>query len=483
MSSGVSRYQFRELPDGFAVEGQERPPVEVTFLPHGLEGRYVGESAGGASERFGFFNFGKLLEFVSRGLMRDWRPHEGWYGARAWAHQQTAKALARRLREQWLRLLGRADPDVLAVQRAIFAATFGDAALASEPALYRERYLVRDIVAYPAAAIAVRNTWALSRDWAVNRLHGSEAARGLRELARGLNVELSLLAEAPEPDVATQLARLGDWKSLFSDTAESYRSLNRTLMNLPGRVPHRLVCNLRLVHLDRPIEARLELLAVALYAGLRVTREAPFAPWADHGPVLLRASAVKLREALARLSRHLRQPLSPRRAADVRQLIQFLADYPEPHAGHVLGLTDRAIRWHRDRHEERAAEMRRHYGADAPTKRPPIPLPEVRGVTFLGTVGAICAEAERMRHCVASYVDQAVWGGCYLFHVEHKGEEATIEVGPEGRVRQAQGPHNRRNAAASYGKRVLNRWAAQLPRGPYAPPRSRGRNDDDAVPF
>src|SRR5947209_1837663 len=126
MNPTPSRYRFREDALGFSVEGDQRPPVRVAFLPTGLEAWCIGDTSLGSRERFGFFNFGKLLEFVARGLMRDWKPREGWYGAQAWAHEQTARAIARRLREQWLRLVNRADPMVAAVQKAVFAATFGD---------------------------------------------------------------------------------------------------------------------------------------------------------------------------------------------------------------------------------------------------------------------------------------------------------------------------------------------------------------------
>src|SRR5262249_3872495 len=149
------------------------------------------------------------------------------------------------------------------VQKAVFAATFSDAPLAGESALYQERYLVQDILRYPAAAIAVRNAWTLSRDLPLARLHGSEQARELRKLARSMGLTLHVAASLPEgPSVQVQLECLKDWKALFSDTGYAYRSLNRTLMNLPGRAPHRLVCNLRKSHLERPIDSRLELLAV-----------------------------------------------------------------------------------------------------------------------------------------------------------------------------------------------------------------------------
>jgi hypothetical protein len=480
MTLVASRYRFRESAEGFSVEGDERPPVDVVFRPVGLEAWYVGETLPGSRERFGFFNFGKLLEFVARGLMRDWQPQEGWYGARAWAQQQTARAIARRLREQWLRLVARADPVVCAVQKAIFAVTFSDAPLASEPALYQDRYLVQDVLRYPAAAIAVRNAWTLTRELPLARLHSSAPAQELRKLAQSLGVTLHLGAAMPdELSMPAQLERLKDWKALFSDTGHAYRSLNRTLMNLPGRVPHRLVCNLRRVHLERPMGgSRLELLAVVLHAGICADRADRSG--AEHEHLFQHARATQIKEAMRRVALHLRQPLDPRKASDVRQVVQFLADYPCEHNGNLVGLAERAIRWHRDQQREQMTAMRRHYGAETPTQVPPIPLPDAPGVIFLDSVGSICNEAERMQHCVASYIDLAAGGNCYLFRISYKGEEATVEVGCEGKVRQAQGPRNQRNKAARWGKRLLNRWAAKLPAMTDAPRRCVGEED---IPF
>src|SRR5262249_49036995 len=182
------------------------------------------------------------------------RPRRGWYGAGDWARRQTARAIARRLRESWQRLLARAQPDVLAVQKAVFAVTFGDAPLAWEADLYGDRYLVQDVIRFPAAAVAVRNAEELTRDLPRNRLLRSAAADEVRALAKSLGLSLYRHAESDYPTPAAQVAALRDWKPLFSDVGHAYRSLNRTLMKLPGRVPHRLVCLLRFVHLERPIE-------------------------------------------------------------------------------------------------------------------------------------------------------------------------------------------------------------------------------------
>jgi hypothetical protein len=70
-----------------------------------------------------------------------------------------------------------------------------------------------------------------------------------------------------------------------------------------------------------------------------------------------------------------------------------------------------------------------------------------------------------MHHRVASqtYIESAIDGNCYLFHVTHRDDEATVEVGVEGQVRQSPGPRNQRNKATAYGNRVLSARAARLP--------------------
>lgn len=307
MNDLSTTFSIHEDRDGLSLDSGGTPPVRVRLRPCALEVHVGGEPG---AEAVGFFAFAALLEHVSRGLLGGGRSAEAWHGPRAAAHRRAAHAVARPLREAWLRLLRRVSPEVLAVQRAVLAATRGDAALARRPALYEDRWLVRDVVAHPAAAIAVRHAW---------------------QLTGGL-------------DAAGQLARLRDWKGLFSDIGECYRSLNRTLMNLPPRVPSRLVCELRHVHLERPLRDRLELLAVALYAQARRERAGVFTRGADHSRAVMHAGAARLREALARLAGHLGRPLDERRPGDVRELMRLLADYPERHAGDVVELTERAIR-------------------------------------------------------------------------------------------------------------------------------------------
>ena len=89
--------------------------------------------------------------------------------------------------------------------------------------------------------------------------------------------------------------------------------------------------------------------------------------------------------------------------------------------------------------------------------------PDTPAIRFLATVADVAAEGAAMGHCIASYAHSAVHGQCFLFHVEHEGEQASVQVGPDGQVVQAFGPRNRRNIASEWGAQALNRWGWQFP--------------------
>src|SRR3954467_9915437 len=79
--SAPGRYQIAEIPGGIRIDGEDRPPVDLFIRPFALEAQYVSDGGPMVRERFGLFNFGKALEFVASGLMRQWQGREGWYGA------------------------------------------------------------------------------------------------------------------------------------------------------------------------------------------------------------------------------------------------------------------------------------------------------------------------------------------------------------------------------------------------------------------
>jgi hypothetical protein len=206
----------------------------------------------------------------------------------------------------------------------------------------------------------------------------------------------------------------------------------------------------------------LELTTLMLYVS--TVDAAPPAAGLNRFRIFHHATATEIADAVRRIGTSTNRPLHPRRPEDLRFAIRYLCDHPEPYHGNLPGLVERVIRWHRQVHErerleERIAELG---GCDQPAIPPPIPLPAVPGVTFLGTVGEIVEEGTRMRHCIATRAEDALHGRCYLFHIDHQGERASVEVSPEGRIAEAQGPHNTDNVAVSWGATLLRAWGASL---------------------
>jgi hypothetical protein len=252
-----------------------------------------------------------------------------------------------------------------------------------------------------------------------------------------------------------------NWRGLFSPTGEPYRSLNRTLMNLPGGVPSSLVAYLNLVHLKRPVLSRSELLVLTLHEQRRFHRELP-----QRNAAVFRSTTEDQISRAARLvAQHTRNPLGTRRTMDLKFIVGFLMDYPGEHRGNIVGLAEKSIRWHRQQQEGEVERTLERLGRGTATEAPPIPVPQDPNVLFLSDVKGVCKEGLRMSNCVASYAGRAAGGRCYLFHVSHAGKEATIEVDRAGCVVQAAGPGNEINAAARWGRRVLNRWGKGFPEG------------------
>jgi hypothetical protein len=179
--------------------------------------------------------------------------------------------------------------------------------------------------------------------------------------------------------------------------------------------------------------------------------------------VFMHARETQIVEAMKRVGAYLHEELNPRQMSSVVTLVQILGDYPEKHHGGLLGLCNKAIRWHRERDAEELEETLARYGGDCKTRVPPLDLsghPELR---FLDCVSAIVEEARHMHHCIDQHVPYAINGDSYLFHVDYGGEEASIELSSYGRVLQAYGPHNTSNVAATYGRKLLNRlWHQQV---------------------
>ena len=366
------------------------------------------------------------------------------------------------------------DPTILTLQRSVFAATLSVPGLILREDLYKEKFIVKDVTRHRAAAVALANLGRFRRldaskahADAEEEILNSEERVSLEAVAERLGVKLSLAVlpkggyrQAPL-GVDEALGMMENWRGLFSPTNESYRSLDRTLMNLPGGVPPGLVAYLRLVPLERPVFSRSELAVLTLYEQRRFGRE----PLRHNKTVFHCATEGRIARATRLVAEHTRNPLSTRRTRDLKFVVGFLMDYPGEHRGNIVGLAERSIRWHRDQQEMETEKILGKLGRDRLTEAPPIPVPQDLNVRFLSSVKEVCVEGVRMNNCVASYAARAVSGHCYLFHISHGGEEATVEVGRAGRVVQAAGPGNEMNAACRWGKRVLNHWGNAFPEG------------------
>jgi len=447
----MSRYMVSEMEDGFVVKGRPHPldvpgqPDWVVELAYDY-GRYRRTPVTVLRKRFYleteprdyfcFCDFYGLLRQTASSLLSSWAPPDRprddgpeddpdyeipWL--REWAIRQTSRAINKLVHPYWQQLLSQVDPTVLAVNKAVFSAAFGygPANILMQEELYREKFIVKDILTYRAAAIAAR---------------------------------LCPVLGGRKPD----LEKMAHWRSLFCPDGDRPNGiLNKTLDGLPGGVPPKLLCRLRWFALPRPITNRLELITTLLAGGRDAAQN--FRPIAF-------SNAGQIAEAMQKVSRFLHQDLSPRRWRDVQQAVQFLVDYPDRHTGHVVALAEKSIRWHRDHQHREQQKVLDQFGQTTELAKPPVPIPGMDGVTLLKTIKDVVDEGVSMGHCIAAYAERAVQGRCYLFHIDHEGETASVEVNPFGVVIQAQGPRNRNNNAATWGKRVLTQWGRQLRQDP-----------------
>jgi hypothetical protein len=83
-----------------------------------------------------------------------------------------------------------------------------------------------------------------------------------------------------------------------------------------------------------------------------------------------------------------------------------------------------------------------------------LPLTEIPGLSRIDTAGGLWEEAEKMHHCIRSYLDQCLKGWSEIYHINHGGQEATARVNADGNI-VVHGPNNSENKACEYGRTVL----------------------------
>ena len=455
----MSLYRIIEKPSAFCVERLSWDRVTVELQPWAF---YV-TSRGYPEARCGFYDRDRLaLLIAARLLGEDDTTLEAGHSLTPLPRPvREARTIKTDVGLQRLRLLAQVDPAVHQIQLIALRIAGRVPSLAQQAALYRERYVLNDVLRYRAAAIALAY---LQSDLWRPLVRVEQAAE---------NLSSSGMAEVSEPPVAELLDAMAHWRGLFSPDGRPYRSLNRTLMNLPPDVPPELVCQLSRIRLERPLVNWLELTTLMLYVS--TANAAPPEAGLNRFRIFHHATAAEIADAIRRIGTCTNRELHPRRPDDLRFAIRYLCDYPEPYHGTLGGLVDRVIRWHRRAHERQRLEEFVAWmgGPDRPTARPPIPLPAVPGVTFLATVGEVVEEGARMKHCIATHAPEAIKGRCFLFHVDYQGERASVEVSPEGEITDAEGPRNTKNAAVEWATVQLRGWGASpRPRKIVEPPRA-----------
>ncbi len=468
-----SKYRILQRSDGFAIDAQDRNRVEVEIRSthfHVSDGILEQEYP---QETVGLFEYRKLLDLIAWGLMRGWEPpiqdREPWPGIKSWAVGKTRRAISRLVYPQWRRLISQADERIVGVQKSIFAATFGCAEITLNPEFYRHRFLVRDVIKYRAAAAAVRHAESLTqlKQWHQNQPAGQEIQNRSTVIKSIRHLRLIMNDEQDGGDghdgrdggvsEATQITYLQRWLDLFS-AGPAYKSLRRTLMNLPGGVASRLLVDLPGVHLERPVVRRLELMVLLLAS--RYSNQV-------NQRVFQFADQMQIRAAIKIVGRSEGCRLSTRSIRDVEWFVNRVARFPDRHNGNIVGLAEKTVRWQRDLNAARLRSLIDEYGRNSRVQPPPIDFPDAPEIRFLATPAEICAEGIQMHHCIEMMIPDAVDGRAYLFHADKFDCSATILVDAKGEYCQASGPFNQSNRACRWAVRVLRRWSRAL--GPLEP--------------
>ncbi|MCR9296504.1 MAG: hypothetical protein NXI32_27655, partial [bacterium] len=279
----ASKYRFVERSDGFIVEAPQRMPVRVELCDTGFRVQLNlpkqlslfpkfdrddrGRTEGANVPDTNLVQYRKLVDLVTTLVMSRWKPTKLRAPDRLieeWAKRQTRRALKCRIFQHWKRLTAKADPNIYGVQKAVFAACLGDVDLLHESEFYEDKYLVRDIQRYRAAASIVPIARQLVASHSEQADFRAEVATA-RDGHDGTNEHLE--REPPRDEDAEEepcsldsvLQKLADWQGLYSPTGMPYRSLSRTLMQLPGGIPCGLLYELHHLRLVRPMTSRLEL--------------------------------------------------------------------------------------------------------------------------------------------------------------------------------------------------------------------------------
>ncbi len=400
-----SKYSITDIPGGFLVQRQGGLEVGVTY---GDTYIHVG------TQSVALYQYPALVDMVGEWFMD--RLVSGYLNKRKRKEgtSMIARALSKRMKPNWQRLIREFVPtEVADLARLMWSSAHGDATILHKPELYTDTYLHlrSDLKRYHACRLIAKR-------------------------------EESLHSDGTETPSLIERAAL--WRQLYATNALSPKAFNKTLDKLPRALSFHSIDQLINVHIEQPITNRLHLIAVL--------SGAEHFHWYMHEPIVLRATGDMIQEAsgpdgVPRLK-------SSSRTKDISAFMRLVLDYPIPFHGNFLGLARRSHEWHRDNNI-----LPDQHGLSADARLPLLTLDydalAKLGIQPLRTVGEVVQEGDDMGHCVGSYASPAHKGYSFLFHVEHEKQKATIELSPEGSVRQAYGPRNTINSACHWGTQQL----------------------------
>jgi hypothetical protein len=98
--------------------------------------------------------------------------------------------------------------------------------------------------------------------------------------------------------------------------------------------------------------------------------------------------------------------------------------------------------------KERREATAKKFRPETKLARPPT-IPNVPGITWIGTIGDLLAEGRSMNNCVMDYAQRGIDGEMYFFHLEKDGDSATTVIANDGAY-QCEGRNRKANAATKW---------------------------------
>lgn len=432
-AAGESLYRIDRLDNGFVISRDKLIKATVTINRQWI---YIQEDGKSIQQIYGH-HFYPLKAIILDIVYTNWKQNQTkeirHTKITAWVRKNMLKALNTILYPEWRRLLDEcADPIIASLMKKAFLVR-GPRFKISDEVLERilaKPYLISDFQKYNAAWFIVDKEY-----WIGNGVFNTHMCCN---------------------------DQLENWRKVFEHQDGSNKSLNKTLDNWPRNMPGMLIDALRKIKLREPITNRTKLLMVLGAAQYN---------YHNALNVIINTEPKKLIKTFKKYKkdeereRGFRIPgINLRSYNKMRGFIDLIGDYPEIHHGEITTLYERAKEWHN------RPDRYRGYGGsaydttlnkDVPTAKLP-KMPEIKGVTFLATVGDVVAEGKKMHHCIASYAERAVKGEYYLFHCDHNGEAASIAITPNGDIHQCYGPCNQKNSASKYAEKEFQKWIRKV---------------------